>query len=585
MILQEAKHILKECFGIDGELKSLQGEVDYNFRVKAEDKTYTLKISRPGFEPEFQDFQVAMLDHLSTRIQLDIPSIYKINNKSSVEYSLASGEVVYVRLHDWVEGEVLTSISPWSKGLFESWGRAAGILSKGLVGFDHSKAHRDYKWDPSRLLQSKILVQYLEPEDYKLAMYFFDHFEEHVLPKLPNLRKSINHNDLHELNVLASNADYEYEITGVIDFGDALYTETINELAITCAYAGMNQIDPMSSILNVVKSYHEVFPIHDNELEVLYGLVAARLLISVCAAAENAIHEPENPYLQISAKPAWTLLKQWKDIHPNLAHYRFRNCIGLEAHPNSKTFIQWLDKNATRLVAPIDISEDRVECLDLSIGSQSLGNFINYSDPSNFHKWVQRYLEDRDAHVGIGGYLENRPIYLSPNFQFENNSGKQWRTLHLGLDVWKESTTEVRAALDGVVYGVGFNPTPGDYGGVIILKHELDNFNFFTLYGHLSESSSKWNRGDVIRRGEVFATLGDINENGTWPPHLHFQIILDMLGEIEDFIGVAFAKEKSLWSSICPDPIRFFYPNSKHVERFGYDGNFAKAKKTSWSKL
>jgi 4-aminobutyrate aminotransferase-like enzyme len=55
--------------------------------------------------------------------------------------------------------------------------------------------------------------------------------------------------------------------------------------------------------------------------------------------------------------------------------------------------------------------------------------------------------------------------------------------------------------------------------------------------------------------------LGNIKENGQWPPHLHFQIMLDMLGYESDFAGVGFPNEIGVWASICPDPNLLFKEN------------------------
>ncbi|WP_238593699.1 hypothetical protein, partial [Endozoicomonas atrinae] len=42
--------------------------------------------------------------------------------------------------------------------------------------------------------------------------------------------------------------------------------------------------------------------------------------------------------------------------------------------------------------------------------------------------------------------------------------------------------------------------------------------------------------------------------NGHWPPHLHFQVISDLLDQKGDFIGVAPKSERDYYLSICPDP-------------------------------
>ena len=60
------------------------------------------------------------------------------------------------------------------------------------------------------------------------------------------------------------------------------------------------------------------------------------------------------------------------------------------------------------------------------------------------------------------------------------------RRLHLGVDIWGKEGTEIFAPLDGIVHSFAFNDNFGDYGATIILLHQQEGRQFFTLYGHLS---------------------------------------------------------------------------------------------------
>jgi len=126
----------------------------------------------------------------------------------------------------------------------------------------------------------------------------------------------------------------------------------------------------------------------------------------------------------------------------------------------------------------------------------------------------------------------------------------------VGLDLYKGSGEPVYAPLDGKVHSFANNPAPLDYGPAIILEHEIDGeTRFYTLYGHLSpDSLSGLKVGMPVAKGQTIARIGVPATNGGWPPHLHFQIILDMLGESGNFPGVARPSERGLWTSICPDP-------------------------------
>src|SRR5439155_5702961 len=60
--------------------------------------------------------------------------------------------------------------------------------------------------------------------------------------------------------------------------------------------------------------------------------------------------------------------------------------------------------------------------------------------------------------------------------------------------------------------------------------------------------------GRPVARGELFARVGAVRENGGWAPHVHFQIILDLLDRGADFPGVARASERAIWKALSPDP-------------------------------
>lgn len=173
-------------------------------------------------------------------------------------------------------------------------------------------------------------------------------------------------------------------------------------------------------------------------------------------------------------------------------------------------------------------------------------------------------LEDLQAYIGhklgrsnklyaYGGYGEHRAIYS--RFSHFNNSSQPERDYHLGTDVWCPAHEPLFAPLEGSVHSFANNDNPGDYGGTIILKHQLGGQMFHTLYGHLSLASLKGKKlGQKIAAGEKFATLGDVSENGGWPPHLHFQVIIDMQGYVGDYPGVASSAEKERYLKNCPDP-------------------------------
>jgi very-short-patch-repair endonuclease len=138
---------------------------------------------------------------------------------------------------------------------------------------------------------------------------------------------------------------------------------------------------------------------------------------------------------------------------------------------------------------------------------------------------------------------------------FRRGQGAEPRRLHLGIDIWGKPYTKVMAPWDGIVHSFAFNNAFGDYGATIILTHNLEGQTFHTLYGHLSLNSIKnIQEGDVVRKGDVFCEFGIPFENGQWPPHLHFQLIVDMEGKKGDYPGVCKYSERQRYLDNCPDP-------------------------------
>lgn len=188
--------------------------------------------------------------------------------------------------------------------------------------------------------------------------------------------------------------------------------------------------------------------------------------------------------------------------------------------------------------------------LDLSKDNEQL-RLIDLNNEDEFSGFINDKIAEQHGTVGWGGYREERGLY-SRSELFEE---EELRTIHLGIDIWTDAGTEVFAPLDAEVHSFANREVHGDYGPVIILKHLVAGSEFYTLYGHLSKTSlTGLEVGQRIRQGQCFATLGRYEENFHWPPHLHFQAIMDMQGQQGDYPGVCKASESAFYFANCPDP-------------------------------
>lgn len=202
-------------------------------------------------------------------------------------------------------------------------------------------------------------------------------------------------------------------------------------------------------------------------------------------------------------------------------------------------------------VVPFESSKDKVLKMDFTAANQQLTTDI-LNDTTLFSDYVNAQLNKENALYGIGGYAENRTVY-SRSEVF--NTKDEPRRLHLGIDIWGKANTPVYAPFGGMVHSFAFNSQYGDYGATIILLHQLEGFPFYTLYGHLRlQDLEKLYEGYYVSQGQQFAGFGNPEENGHWPPHLHFQIIIDIEFKEGDYPGVCKLSEKEKYLANCPNP-------------------------------
>lgn len=204
-------------------------------------------------------------------------------------------------------------------------------------------------------------------------------------------------------------------------------------------------------------------------------------------------------------------------------------------------------------VVEFDNLSERLIELDLTEGNEDLNPEI-LGNTAVFSNYIEKYLSDNQAKYAIGGYGELRTMYSRSRIFDEGGPCDEPRRLHLGIDIWGKAGTKVFCPLGGMVHSLAMNDADGDYGATLILLHQLEGISFYTLYGHISEVDLRISPGEYMNHGKEMAHFGKPLENGNWPPHLHFQIIMDMELKEGDYPGVCRYSEKEKYLTNCPDP-------------------------------
>jgi murein DD-endopeptidase MepM/ murein hydrolase activator NlpD len=219
----------------------------------------------------------------------------------------------------------------------------------------------------------------------------------------------------------------------------------------------------------------------------------------------------------------------------------------------SERLADWLKLHPQTISTIVDFNADtdKLFKLDLTKANAELSAAI-VGDAAKFGAWVNKKLADNGCRYGIGGYMELRTIYDNRE-QFA--TADEPRRLHLGIDIWAGAGTPVYAPLAGTIHSFKDNDNFGDYGPTIILEHHLEELTIYSLYGHLSrENLEGLHIGQQIKPGQHIADFGTADENGSWPPHLHFQLMLDMEDKHGDYPGACKYSEKETYLKNIPDP-------------------------------
>ena len=555
--------IVLQLYGILSTASPLPSERDQNFLLQTDSgEKFVFKIANSTEDRLMLEAQQQAMALISSESSLCPRVVPTLAGETIAQIHAENNQTHFVWLITYLDGIPLGEVRRHSDDLLQDLGRCLGQVDRALAEFDHPAIHRDFHWDLANGLREVRKYEPLIADEAvrQLVSKIANEFERDTAPILPKLRRSAIHNDANDFNVLVGAGSDLYsrnqQVTGLVDFGDMVFSYTVADLAIAVAYAVLDKPDPLATATQIVAGYHAEHPLTEAEFAALFGLVKLRLCVSVCMAAHQQQQRPNDEYLTISQQPIRNTLPRLAAIHPRFAETALRICAA-SGNERISPLSNWLRANTQNFASVLDadLKTEPLIVFDLSVGSALLsGNAEENSEPKLTAR-LFNLMNSAGVKVGVGRYNEARMLYVTPLFAADARTGEA-RTVHLGVDLFVEAGSSVYAPLDGTVHLFNNNNAPLDYGPVIILKHQTDDGQeFFTLYGHLSEDSLEGLQvGQSIAAGQRIASIGAPPINGNWTPHLHFQIITDLLDLGYDFPGVCRASERDIWCEFSPDP-------------------------------
>ena len=322
-----AEALARELYGIEGQAEALPSERDQNFLVTAGDERFVLKIANATERRDMLEAQNAALAHLE--VTALTPRVVP-DRSGQLIASAAGGH--FVRLITWIPGEPLGTLHRRPHALLEDLGFRLGQVSRALASFDHPAAHRAFQWDLSSAAETVSTHSPLIGDETLRGLVqrvtgYVAHRDGEALHRI---RRSVVHGDANDYNVLvAKSSDGGVRMGGLIDFGDMLFSYTAAEPAVAMAYAVLDDEQPLEAAAAVARGYHAAYPLTDEEVAVLFGLVLLRLCLSASLAAHQQRQRPDDDYLAISQAPIRRTLPRLASIPPDTAEDALRSACGL----------------------------------------------------------------------------------------------------------------------------------------------------------------------------------------------------------------------------------------------------------------
>jgi 4-aminobutyrate aminotransferase-like enzyme/Ser/Thr protein kinase RdoA (MazF antagonist) len=548
--LPAAERLVADRWGLALRASPLPGEWDRNVLLSGADgPVAVLKVSHVGQDATWLAVENAAYDHLAAGLPtVEFPRLLRTSDGQGIAtWTDAEGRPHLARLLSYLPGRLYAHARPHDATLLASLGTSLAKVTLALADFHHPALRRASKWDLDRGLW---ITEHLDlvPADAgrrELVAGIVDDFRREVVPRLSTLRRQAVYNDANDYNILVR----EGRVAGFVDLGDMVETALVHDLAIAVAYALLDQPAPLLAAAAVVGAYHQVLPLTDGEIALLWPLVRMRLATSVANSAVQRAAQPANTYLAISEAPAWRLLTAITTIPPGLAICALRQACGLPAHPDAPAVRAWLAARTATFapVLPVDPRRQPVPWVDLSVGSLDLGGGERWR-AEDVADVVTRRRQATGCALVLGRYLE--PRLLGGPAEVPGLDCAERRTVPLGVCLFMAPGTAVTTPLAGRVAALERVAAIG----AVLLRHEVQGGpTFFTRYGGLDLASlAPLEVGQTVAAGSPLATIGPASDG--LPPHLDLQVVVDAFGLGTGVPTAVGPSERDLWAELCPDP-------------------------------
>lgn len=298
LALTKVAELLQQHFGHRGQAERLTGERDENFRFRAETGAeFVLKVALPAQTPDMEMLPDQIMLHVErTDPGIPVPRVCRTQSgQTQFSFVDAAGATRHAMLYTYIAGTPLIMAPRFSQQRTQC-GQWLARLGKALRSFDHPFCHRRLIWDLRQFADVRdLLIQMPDVAHRSFLEEFMNEFRVQVAPKLDAMRRQVVHNDFNARNIIVDSATPE-QVVGVIDFGDAVHTALIADVAVGVIGQLATADTAQASIGEFVTAYHAVETLTTDELAILNWLIAARIVTNYTVVSWHRSRHPEEAH-------------------------------------------------------------------------------------------------------------------------------------------------------------------------------------------------------------------------------------------------------------------------------------------------
>ena len=315
---REAAAAAARLFELRGPIKRLDGERDLNFLIGEPGARCVFKIANLQEDIGMLECQHLVFERLADRQVFPAVALAResVNGERIETLQSRTGERHYCRVLPFIEGRLLGDLDNLEVGLLKDIGLRLARLDLALGSFSHPALERPLLWKMDSALD--VLESFkplLKSETQRAQVEFFETaYRGRVLPRLPELRRGVIHNDANRGNVLVDSDGRR--VQSIIDFGDMVTSWLVVEPVLAATYVMLDQPDPLPLAAAVLRGYDAELPLQPVELELAFDFICMRLCMSVCINAHQIALEPDNEYLNVDVASTWQLMQHFRDLDP-----------------------------------------------------------------------------------------------------------------------------------------------------------------------------------------------------------------------------------------------------------------------------